>query len=79
MSRPATFRFWRRWFVWYERIRWGQAPWHEADEFILRPQTAKISATDEYKTLTCLAVGAQSYEWYEDGYLIEGETGGSLT
>jgi hypothetical protein len=30
-------------------------------------------------TLTCLAVGAQSYEWYEDGVLMEGETSDSLT
>ena len=30
-------------------------------------------------TLTCLAVGAQSYEWYEDGVLISGETSDSLT
>ena len=30
-------------------------------------------------TLTCLAAGAQSYEWYEDGVLIPGETSDSLT
>ena len=30
-------------------------------------------------TLTCLAAGAQSYEWYEDGVLMDGETSDSLT
>ena len=51
---------------------------HEVDEFILRPQTAKISPTDTPKELTCLAAGAQSYEWYMDGARIEGETGDTL-
>ena len=30
-------------------------------------------------TLMCFAPSAQSYEWYEDGKLIEGATGDSLT
>ena len=30
-------------------------------------------------TLTCLAAGAQSYEWYEDGVFMEGETSDALT
>lgn len=51
---------------------------HEADEFILRPQPMRINVTGT-GALTCLASGAQSYEWYEDGHLIEGETGDSLT
>ena len=35
-------------------------------------------AQDGTGTLTCLAAGAQSYEWYEDGVLMEGETSASL-
>ena len=53
----------------------------QVGEFEVSPQTAKLTrnGTGSTATLTCLAVGAQSYEWYEDGILIEGETGDSLT
>ena len=50
----------------------------QSREFETVPQPMKL-AQNGSGTLTCLAVGAQSYEWYEDGKLIEGETGDSLT
>ena len=45
---------------------------------IVAPQATRI-ARNGTGTLTCLAVGAQSYEWYENGVKIESETGHSLT
>jgi len=51
----------------------------DKDEFIVRPQPMKITKSAGSGTLTCFAASAQSYEWYEDGNLIEGETGDSLT
>ena len=53
-------------------------------EFQIAPQAAKVSSSQKKKprdkpTLTCLAAGAQWYEWYEDGVLMEGETSDSLT
>ena len=45
---------------------------------IVAPQAIRV-ARDGTGTLTCLAAGAQSYEWYEDGVKIEGETGHTLT
>ena len=47
-------------------------------EFVVSPQPARIdiNGTD---TLTCLAPGAQRYEWYRDGVKLDGETGDSLT
>ena len=49
--------------------------------FQIAPQPAKLTHTtgENTATLTCLAAGAQSYEWYVDGVKIEGETGDSLT
>ena len=40
-----------------------------------QPMTLKARRTG---TLTCLAAGAQSYEWYENGVLMPGETSDSL-
>ena len=50
----------------------------QADEFESVPQPMRIKH-DGTGTLTCFATSAQSYEWYEDGKLIEGATGNSLT
>ena len=50
-----------------------------AEEWIATPQDCTITKTTGTKTLTGLAVGAQSYEWYEDGVLIPGETSESIT
>ena len=47
-------------------------------EFIVRPQQSMKIAQGGTGTLTCLAVGAQSYEWYEDGVRMEGEDSDSL-
>ena len=49
-----------------------------SSEFETVPQPMKL-AKNRSGTLTCFAASAQSYEWYEDGKLIEGETGNSLT
>ena len=53
----------------------------QSGEFEIAPQSAKLMHTDGLNTatLTCLAAGAQSYEWYEDGVLMDGETSDSLT
>lgn len=53
----------------------------QVDEFIAVPQPAKLtsSGTGSTATLTCFAPSAQSYEWYEDGVLMPGETSDSLT
>ena len=50
-------------------------------EFLISPQPARLtrSGTARTATLTCLAAGAQSYEWYEDGVLLSGQTSDSLT
>ena len=50
-------------------------------EFITVPQPAKLTRTGAGSTvtLTCFAPSAQSYEWYENGVLIPGETSGVLT
>ena len=50
----------------------------QTDEFETVPQSMKIERNGT-GTLTCFATSAQSYEWYEDGILIEGATGDSLT
>ena len=47
-------------------------------EFQIAPEPTKLTRKSGGSTLTCLAAGAQSYEWYEDGVKIEGETGDSL-
>ena len=52
------------------------------DTVQIAPQPAKLTyeSGENSTTLTCLAIGgAQSYEWYEDGVLIPGETSESLT
>ena len=43
-----------------------------------QPMTLKYSGSRRTGTLTCLAAGAQSYEWYENGVLMPGETSDSL-
>ena len=50
-------------------------------EFQISPQPATLTHQEgaNSTTLTCLAAGAQSYEWYEDGVLMPGETSDSLT
>ena len=50
-------------------------------EFQIAPQPAKLTSSSgrNTATLTCLAAGAQSYEWYEDGVLLSGETSDALT
>ena len=47
-------------------------------EFQIAPQPTKLTKTSGGSTLTCLAAGAQSYEWYEDGVRIDGVSGDSL-
>ena len=44
-----------------------------------QPMTLKQIEARRTGTLTCLAAGAQSYEWYENGVLMPGETSDSLT
>ena len=56
----------------------GRGSKEVAGGLIVAPQATRI-ARDGTGTLTCLAAGAQSYEWYEDGVKIEGETGHTLT
>ena len=53
----------------------------QSGEFEVSPQPATLTknGSGNTATLTCLAAGAQSYEWYEDGVLMEGETSDSLT
>lgn len=53
----------------------------QSGEFEIAPQPATLTknGTGNTATLTCLAAGAQSYEWYEDGVLMEGETSDALT
>ena len=43
-----------------------------------QPMTLKHGEARRTGTLTCLAAGAQSYEWYENGVLMPGETSDSL-
>ena len=52
----------------------------QTGEFEISPQPAKLTheAGEKSTTLTCLAAGAQSYEWYEDGVKM-GDTSDSLT
>ena len=53
----------------------------QTGEFVISPQPARLTRNGSGRTatLTCLAVGAQSYEWYENGVLMPGETSDSLT
>ena len=50
------------------------------DDILVSPQPAKLTreGSGSTATLTCLAAGAQSYEWYEDGVKME-ETSDALT
>ena len=50
-------------------------------EFITVPQSARLTRREGLNTttLTCFAPSAQSYEWYEDGVLMSGETSDSLS
>ncbi len=48
------------------------------NEFIVAPPASMKIARGGTGTLTCLAAGAQSYEWYEDGVRVEGEDSDSL-
>ncbi|MBR3221630.1 MAG: hypothetical protein IKF72_05290 [Kiritimatiellae bacterium] len=49
--------------------------------FVTEPQPATLTSSGvaNTTTLTCFAPSAQSYEWYEDGVLMPGETSDSLT
>ena len=51
------------------------------DEFVTVPQPARLTrtGTGSTTTLACFAPSAQSYEWYEDGVRMPGETSDSLT
>jgi hypothetical protein len=51
------------------------------DAFVTEPQPATLTkrGSNNTVTLTCFAPSAQSYEWYEDGVLLPGETSDSLT
>ena len=53
----------------------------KGEAFQIAPQPAKLTSSSgrNTATLTCLAAGAQSYEWYEDGVLLSGETSDALT
>ena len=50
------------------------------DAFVTVPQPARLTrnGAGSTATLTCFAPSAQSYEWYEDGVLMPGETSDSL-
>ena len=48
--------------------------------FQVPPKDAKVTKKEnDVPTFTCVASGAQSYEWYADGALVEGETNDTLT
>ena len=51
----------------------------ERGTFEISPKPAKLEAEGDTNTLTCLAPGASSFEWYENGKLIEGATTDSYT
>ena len=53
----------------------------KGEEFQIAPQPAKLTrnAGGDSATVTCLAAGAISYEWYENGERMEGEDSDSLT
>ena len=53
----------------------------KGEAFQIAPQPAKLTSSSgrNTATLTCLAAGAQSYEWYEGGVLLPGETSDALT
>ena len=49
------------------------------DEFVVKPQSTKITRHDVSQKLSCFSAAAKSYEWYVDGEKIAGEAGESLT
>ena len=51
------------------------------NEFVTEPQPATLTSSEgeDSTTLKCFAPSAQSYEWYEDGVRMPGETSDSLT
>ena len=51
----------------------------ERGTFEVSPQPAKLTKGGEPSMLTCIAPGAASFEWYEDGKLIDGATTDSYT
>ena len=53
----------------------------QSGEFVISPQPARLTrtGTGSTATLTCLAAGAQSYEWYEDGVKMQDATSDALT
>ena len=53
----------------------------KGEAFQIAPQPAKLTSSSgrNTATLTCLAAGAQCYEWYEDGVLLPGEASDALT
>ena len=53
----------------------------DVSNFVAVPQSATLTKDGDGNTatLTCLAPSAQSYEWYEDGVRMPGETSDSLT
>ena len=53
----------------------------QTGEFEISPQPATLTHKEDGRltTLTCIAAGAQSYEWYEDDVLMADETSDSLT
>ena len=53
----------------------------QGQAFQISPQPAKLTHKEgeNSTTLTCLAAGAQSYEWYEDDVLMAGEESDTLT
>ena len=47
-------------------------------DFVVTPQDTTVKRSRP-STLTCIAAGAQSYEWYENGSKIDGATNDSYT
>ena len=47
-------------------------------DFVVTPQDTTVKRSRP-STLTCIAAGAQSYEWYETGSKIDGATNDSYT
>jgi hypothetical protein len=59
----------------------GKGMKNVANDILVSPQPAKLTreGTGSTATLTCLAAGAQSYEWYEDGVKMQDATSDALT
>ena len=59
---------------------YGKSYTGQIDDFeVALPQTAKITKGTGSYELSCIAPGASSFEWYENGKLIEGATTDSYT